>query len=252
MSCDRYAPTSSAYDPIATLFDPWSRSVIEDIAFYVERRARPQARRRRPGRPSSSSASAPAGSPCPIAAAGIRVIGVDGSAGMLASAARRAARGRRRRPASTCGSATCAARPSTERVPLVIVPFRAYLHLPTTTRSALARLRAARELLAAGRPARLRRVRAGAGRHRGDARPLARARAGHLGAGGLGRGGAHADARVRGDGGETAMELAWLSDRRVARAARASRLRDRGLLRLVRPPPVHRRRGLGLGRAPTR
>ena len=27
---------TSAYDSIARLYDPWSRSVVEDVAFYVE------------------------------------------------------------------------------------------------------------------------------------------------------------------------------------------------------------------------
>ena len=37
------------------------------------------------------------------------------------------------------------------------------------------------------------------------------------------------------------MLLAWLSPARVVAAARACRLRGRGALRLVRPPPVPRR-----------
>ena len=33
-------PTMSIYDPIAGIYDPWSRSVTEDVEFYVERGAR--------------------------------------------------------------------------------------------------------------------------------------------------------------------------------------------------------------------
>ena len=67
----------SAYDPIARLYDPWSSSVIEDISFYVEE--------------ALSADSGPVVElgvgtgrlAVPIAAEGIRVIGVDSSAGML-------------------------------------------------------------------------------------------------------------------------------------------------------------------------
>ena len=49
---DAQAGLASAYDSIARLYDPWSRSVVEDVAFYVEEaiargaRARRRARRR--------------------------------------------------------------------------------------------------------------------------------------------------------------------------------------------------------------
>ena len=87
----------SPYDAIARLYDPWSRSVTEDVQFYVERGAR-RGRRR-----SSSSASAPAGSRSRSRARGVRVIGVDSSRGMLA----RLPRGGARAPASPSCS-TCA------------------------------------------------------------------------------------------------------------------------------------------------
>jgi SAM-dependent methyltransferase len=131
----------SEYDPIAHLYDPWSASVTEDIDFYA-------------------SLAVEAGSPVvelgvgtgriavPTALAGVRVIGVDRSAGMLQvcrDAAERAGvadfldlrEGDLRHP------------PVTERVRLVTCPFRAYLHL-TTDEDRLEALRAARRLLVPG------------------------------------------------------------------------------------------------------
>ncbi len=101
------------------------------------------------------------------------------------------ARSRASTRSSTCGSATCASRPSSGTLPLVICPFRSLLHMETDA-DRRAALRAIRRAARARRPLRLRRVRARRRRHRGDGRPLARARARHLGARGLGRGLAHA------------------------------------------------------------
>src|SRR5215813_11756830 len=79
------AAEASAYDLIADVYDPWSRSVVEDVAFYVTEA------RKAAGR----AANAPTRGPVvelgvgtgriavPIALAGIRVIGVDASSGML-------------------------------------------------------------------------------------------------------------------------------------------------------------------------
>jgi SAM-dependent methyltransferase len=131
----------SEYDPIAHLYDPWSASVTEDIDFYA-------------------SLAVEAGSPVvelgvgtgriavPTALAGVQLIGVDRSAGMLQvchDAAERAGvadfldlrEGDLRDP------------PVTERVRLVTCPFRAYLHL-TTDEDRLRALRAAHRLLVPG------------------------------------------------------------------------------------------------------
>ena len=83
--------------------------------------------------------------------------------------------------------------PVDERVPLVICPFRSLLHMETEDEK-LRALRAAREPARARRPLRLRRLLAEPRGHRGDGRPLARARAGDLRARRLGRGRAHAHA----------------------------------------------------------
>jgi SAM-dependent methyltransferase len=131
----------SEYDPIAHVYDPWSVSVTEDIDFYA-------------------SLAVAAGSPVvelgvgtgriavPTALAGVHVIGVDRSAGMLRvcrEAAERAGvadlldlrEGDLRDP------------PVRERVRLVTCPFRAYLHL-TSDDDRLRALRAAYALLVPG------------------------------------------------------------------------------------------------------
>jgi SAM-dependent methyltransferase len=131
----------SEYDRIARLYDPWSASVTEDVDFYA-------------------SLAAEAGSPVvelgvgtgriavPTALAGVRVIGVDSSEGMLRVCREAAERagvadwldlrlGDLREP------------PVSERVRLVTCPFRAYLHL-ASDEDRLRALRAARELLVPG------------------------------------------------------------------------------------------------------
>jgi SAM-dependent methyltransferase len=134
--------TESAYDPIARLYDPWSSSVIEDISFYVE------------------EALAAASSPMvelgvgtgriaiPTAMAGVHVIGVDSSEGMLEVC------GERAREAGIADRldlrlGDLRSPPVDERVLLVTCPFRAYLHLATDGER-LEALAAARGLLRAG------------------------------------------------------------------------------------------------------
>ncbi|CAN5197828.1 class I SAM-dependent methyltransferase [soil metagenome] len=111
----------SSYDAIAELYDPWSASVVEDVAFYLEEA-------RRSGGPVVELGVGTGRIAVPIAADGTRVIGVDSSKGMLEVCARRAALagvdvdlrvGDLREP------------PVTERVPLVICPFRSLLHMHT-------------------------------------------------------------------------------------------------------------------------
>jgi SAM-dependent methyltransferase len=128
----------SEYDPIAQLYDPWSRSVVEDVQFYVEEALAA-------GGPVVELGVGTGRIAVPIANAGVRVIGVDDSEGML-SVARSAAeaagvaelvdlrRGDMRHP------------PVRERVDLVLIPFRALLHM-TTEADRLAALQGARALL---------------------------------------------------------------------------------------------------------
>jgi SAM-dependent methyltransferase len=122
----------SAYDAIADLYDPWSRSVTEDIGFYVA-----EARKAR-----STVVELGVGTgriAIPIAAAGVPVIGVDSSAGMLEVCRRRAeAAGVERLLDLRLGDLLDP--PVSERVRLVTSPFRALLHLatPAERRRALA------------------------------------------------------------------------------------------------------------------
>ena len=131
----------SAYDAIARLYDPWSRGVVEDIGFYVEEALAA-------GGPVVELGVGTGRIAIPTAAAGVHVIGVDSSAGMLevcASEARKAGvaelldlrLGDLRRP------------PVDERVGLVTCPFRAYLHLASDDERVEA-LRAARTVLRPG------------------------------------------------------------------------------------------------------
>jgi SAM-dependent methyltransferase len=131
--------SASPYDAIARLYDLWSASVTEDVEFYVEEA-------RAAGGTVVELACGTGRISVPIAKAGVRVIGVDGSAGMLAVAREHAERegvdvdlrlGDLRDP------------PVAERVPLVLIPFRSLLHM-TTEADRLAALRAARALLTPG------------------------------------------------------------------------------------------------------
>src|SRR5712691_8683889 len=128
----------SAYDAIARLYDPWSRSVIEDVGFYVEEAVAS-------GGPVVELGVGTGRIAIPTAAAGVDVIGVDSSAEMLAVCAERAREagidarldlrlGDLRRP------------PVAGPVPLVTCPFRAYLHL-TSDEERLAALGAALAIL---------------------------------------------------------------------------------------------------------
>jgi len=129
---------SSPYDRIARLYDPWSRSVTEDVPFYV-------AEARADGGPVVELGVGTGRIAVPIAAEGIPVIGVDSSEGMLAVC---------REQAELAGVAglidlrqgDLREPPVPERVSLVLCPFRAYLHLADDGER-LAALRAARDLL---------------------------------------------------------------------------------------------------------
>jgi SAM-dependent methyltransferase len=113
----------SSYDPIARLYDPWSVSVIEDISFYVDEALAS-------GGPVVELGVGTGRVAIPTALAGIDVIGVDSSEGMLAVCAAQA------REAGVAErldlrQGDLRAPPVTERVQLVTCPFRAFLHLPT-------------------------------------------------------------------------------------------------------------------------
>jgi SAM-dependent methyltransferase len=121
MSRRTETPGVSPYDTIAELYDPWSRSVTEDVAFYVAEACKT-------GGPVMELGIGTGRIAIPIVRKGIRVIGIDSSREMLAACRRRAEDegvtelldlrlGDLRTP------------PIDEPVPLVICPFRSYLHL---------------------------------------------------------------------------------------------------------------------------
>lgn len=131
----------SVYDPIADLYDEWSRQVTEDIGFYVEEA-------QSAGGPVVELGVGTGRIAIPTAAAGVPVIGVDSSARMLELCRRRAeAEGVAALLDLRLGDYRDP--PVTERVRLVTSPFRAYLHLHTDEER-LQALRAARELLEPG------------------------------------------------------------------------------------------------------
>jgi len=109
----------SAYDSIARIYDPWSVTVVEDVPFYVEEAVRS-------GGPVLELGVGTGRVAVPIAAAGIDVVGVDLSAGMLEVARERAElagvdvdlrQGDMRDP------------PVEGTFPLVLCPFRSLLHM---------------------------------------------------------------------------------------------------------------------------
>src|ERR687885_2492209 len=74
----------SRYDEIGRLYDPWSRSVVEDVSFYVDEALAS-------GGPVVELGVGTGRIAIPTAAAGVRVIGVDSSPGMLDVCAEQAA-----------------------------------------------------------------------------------------------------------------------------------------------------------------
>jgi SAM-dependent methyltransferase len=132
---------TSPYDAIAQLYDPWSRSVTEDVPFYV-------AEARKAGGPVVELGVGTGRIAVPVAQRGIDVIGVDSSAGMLEVCRRRAEEaGVAERVDLRLGDLSDP--PIPEHVRLVLCPFRAYLHLQDDE-ARLRALAAARELLVPG------------------------------------------------------------------------------------------------------
>jgi SAM-dependent methyltransferase len=131
----------SAYDSIARLYDPWSRSVTEDVSFYVEEAVRA-------GSPVVELGVGTGRIAVPTAAAGVRVIGVDSSAGMI-EVCREAAQLAGVADSIDLRLGDLTSPPVDERVRLVTCPFRAFLHLLDDDQR-LRGLQAARELLEPG------------------------------------------------------------------------------------------------------
>jgi SAM-dependent methyltransferase len=113
----------SVYDAIADIYDPWSRSVTEDVGFYV-------AEARKARSPVVELGVGTGRIAVPVAEAGVPVIGVDSSPRMLEVCRRRGeAAGVLRLLDLRLGDLRDP--PVTERVRLVTCPFRALLHLHT-------------------------------------------------------------------------------------------------------------------------
>jgi SAM-dependent methyltransferase len=131
----------SPYDPIAEIYDSWSRSVTEDVAFYVDEARGAPRRVVELGVGTGRIALS-------IARAGIPVVGVDNSERMLEVCLRRAERaGVERLLDLRLGDLRDP--PVDPPASLVLCPFRSYLHLPTD-RDRLEALRAAYMLLEPG------------------------------------------------------------------------------------------------------
>jgi SAM-dependent methyltransferase len=134
---------ASPYDAIAELYDPWSRSVTEDVSFYVDEA-------RRATTPVVELGVGTGRIAVPIAAAGIDVIGVDSSERMLnVCRARAADAGVEHRLDLRLGD--LADPPVAEPVKLIICPFRSYLHLRNDPERRRALAAAHRLLLPGGR-----------------------------------------------------------------------------------------------------
>lgn len=129
------------YDAIAGIYDPWSASVVEDVAFYVDEA-------RRCDGPVVELAVGTGRIAVPIAVAGLRVIGVDLSEEML-TVARALAEERGVGSLVDLRQGDLREPPVDERVPLVICPFRSLLHMHDESEK-LRALRAAHGLLEPG------------------------------------------------------------------------------------------------------
>ena len=112
---------ASPYDAIAELYDPWSRSVVEDVPFYV-------AEARKAAGPVVELGVGTGRIAIPIAHEVIHVIGIDSSRAMLDACRERAEdAGVSDRIELRLGDLR--EPPIDDPVSLVICPFRAYLHL---------------------------------------------------------------------------------------------------------------------------
>jgi SAM-dependent methyltransferase len=133
--------TASPYDAIAELYDPWSRSVTEDVGFYV-------AEARKAGSPVVELGVGTGRIAVPIAKSGVRVIGVDSSTKMI-EACRKRAREAGVELDLRLGDLQAPPVDPSEGARAVLCPFRSYLHLPDDEARRIA-LRAAHALLPEG------------------------------------------------------------------------------------------------------
>ena len=111
----------SAYDQIARIYDPWSRTVVEDVAFYVAHAVEC-------GGPVLELGVGTGRIAVPVASAGVAVVGIDSSAGMLEVAREHA------EAAAVSGlvdlrQGDMRDPPVEGEFPLVAIPFRSLLHM---------------------------------------------------------------------------------------------------------------------------
>jgi SAM-dependent methyltransferase len=132
---------ASPYDAIAELYDPWSRSVTEDVGFYV-------AEARKAGGPVVELGVGTGRIAVPIAQASVHVIGVDSSRRML-DACRRRAEDAAVEIDLRLGDLEAPPVDPAEGVRAILCPFRSYLHLADDGARRTA-LRAAHRLLPPG------------------------------------------------------------------------------------------------------
>ena len=112
-------PTPSAYDRLGPLYDEWSRSVTEDIAFYVDVALEGSGRVLEVGCGSGRVS-------IPLVLAGLEVVGIDSSPGMLRLAREKAAV---HGVSLELVQADMRAIPELGTFATAVVPFRALLHL---------------------------------------------------------------------------------------------------------------------------
>ena len=231
--------SASPYDAIAELYDPWSRSVVEDVGFYV-------AEARKAGGSIVELGVGTGRIAVPIAETGTHVIGVDSSTGMI-EACRRRAQAAGVNVDLRLGDFRDPPVDPAEGIQAVLCPFRSYLHLPDDSARSQA-LQSAHGLLPPGgrlvfdvfepKPDDIAEThgrwleREPGIEERADWDEQART----------------LTLSVRGPAGATTMTLAWISAAEWRSAPRGDRLRAGSLLRLVRPQPLSRRRGHDLRR----
>ena len=133
--------SASPYDAIADLYDPWSRSVVEDVGFYV-------AEARKAGGSIVELGVGTGRIAVPIAETGTHVIGVDSSTGMIEACRRRAQAAGVNIDLRMGDFRDPPVNPA-EGIQAVLCPFRSYLHLPDDSARRQA-LQSAHRLLAPG------------------------------------------------------------------------------------------------------
>lgn len=139
-SCDSSEAGLAQYDAIAELYDGYPGNYLEDISFFLEEA-------QASGSPVLEIGVGTGRLALPLAAAGLEVVGIDISRAMLRVMARKLALYPELAPRVHMLVADMRQFALGRQFPLVIVPFRTFLYLPTR-RDQLRALRAIRDHLA--------------------------------------------------------------------------------------------------------